>query len=161
MLSNIQTRRIPMNPVYPLIAGAALLLSACGDKTPPSAEPPKPSVSEAPEAPKATAPGPAFAVPATFRTQVKKAHEGVLAIERALGKDDLGKAKAAFESMHIILHTMPKDGLDSAASAAWDSSDARLMDILHPMASAKDAREMKGYLPELLRVMDDVSGKFR
>jgi hypothetical protein len=147
-----------MNPVYPLIAGAALLLSACGDKTPPPAEAPKPSVSEAP---KATVPGRAYAVPDTFRTQVKKANEGVLAIESALGQGDLGKAKAAFSSMHIILHTMPKDGLDSAASAAWDSSDARLMGVLHPMASAKDAREMKGYLPELLRVMDDVSGKFR
>lgn len=146
-----------MNPIYPLIAGAALLFSACKDKTPPSAEPPRPSVSEMPKAP---VPGSGYAVPDTFRTQVKKAYEGVLAIESALGQGDLETAKAAFSSMHIILHTMPKEGLDSAASAAWDSSDARLMEILHPMASAKDAQDMKRYLPDLLRVMDEALGKF-
>jgi Cu(I)/Ag(I) efflux system membrane fusion protein len=62
--------------------------------------------------------------------------------------------------MHALLHTLPVDGLDSAAKAQWTRLDERLMEVLHPMAASKDIGEMRNHLADFTPLMLEAIEKF-
>ena len=91
---------------------------------------------------------------------IGKVYAGYLQIESSLAHDDFAKAKEAFEGMHVVLHTLPMDGLDTIAKAHWDSLDGDLMKVLHPMASSKDIAEMREHLADFTPLMLQAIEKF-
>lgn len=130
------------------------LLSACDKKKEPKTvvpEPPKAEVSVA---------KPEFAATDSFKVGIGNVYEGYLRIEAALAQDDFQGAKSAFESMHLVLHTLPKEGMDSSALGYWDSLDTRLMKVLHPMASSNDIATMRDHLADFTPLMLDAIEKF-
>jgi hypothetical protein len=130
-----------MKAFYSLMAGAALTLSACKDKAGPEMQ------AKAPEQKleAATIPTPKYLVPDTFKVALGKVFEGYARIQSALAQDDLAKSKEAFSRMHALLHMMPKEGLDAPAKAQWDSTDVKIMDVLHPMATAATLDSTRAY----------------
>jgi hypothetical protein len=66
-------------------------------------------------------------------------------MQAALSRDDLKKAKEEFQSLHASLHMMPVDDLDSGSQAYWDSVDAQIMAILHPLAASENLDSAKLY----------------
>ncbi|MDQ3001895.1 MAG: DUF3347 domain-containing protein [Fibrobacterota bacterium] len=141
-----------MRRILAAIAGSALLFSACKDKA-----------SAAPDGKQKAAslsiPEPVLSVPDTFKAALGKVLEGYSQIQGALAQDDFAKAKEAFSSMHAVLHMMPKDGLEPAAKAYWDSTDTRIMSILHPMASAETLEATRTYFMDFTLVLVDVIEK--
>lgn len=135
-----------------IIAASALALLACKEKAAPKSEPAKTPVESAAK--------PAIAAPDTFKAALGRVYDGYIGIQEALAQDDFGKAKEAFSSMHGLLHMMPKEGLDSMARTAWDSSDARMMASLHPMASSKDIEDFRTHFAGFSDAMADAVEKF-
>jgi membrane fusion protein, copper/silver efflux system len=145
-----------MKALYTLIAGTALALSACKDKADPAIQ------SKAPE-PKqeaAAIPKPVFPVPDTFKAALGKVFEGYARVQSALAQDSLAKAKEAFSSMHALLHMMPKDGLDSSAKADWDSTDVKIMAVLHPMATAETLDSIRVHFMDFSQILIESVGKY-
>ena len=136
-----------MKRTITILAMAGLVLAACDKKeTPKAAAPPPPA--------QATQPiKPAFATSDSFQVGIGKVYSGYLQIEGALAHDDFAKAKEAFDGMHMVLHTLPMLGLDTAAKAEWDSLDGRLMKVLHPMASSPDIAVMRDHLADFTPLM--------
>jgi membrane fusion protein, copper/silver efflux system len=144
-----------MKPCLALLTGATLLLSACRETAKP---PERPAGSE--NAGKVTVLTPTHAVPDTFKAALGKVLDGYAGIHAALARDDLQAAKQAFSSMHGLLHVMPKEGLDSAAAAEWDSTEARIMAVLHPMASADSLGSVRLHFMDFSQVLLEAVGKF-
>lgn len=142
--------------IYSLIAAALLL--GCGKKE----EPAQSSRTEphAGASPQSASPEPVAGVPDSFQVGIGKVYDGYLQIESALAHDDFEKAKAAFQSMHAVLHMLPKDALDSAKRADWESLDASFMEVLHPMAASKDIAEMRNHLAEFTPLVVAALEKF-
>lgn len=144
----------------PLVLAASLLaLMACKDKTSRNAE------STADPAPLAgqTQPAgaePVFAVPDTFRNALGQVYDGYTRIQAALAQDDLPGAKEAFSTMHAVLHMLPKEGLDASARAHWDSTDARIMEALHPMAAAESIDSVRAHFQAFSALMADAIRTF-
>lgn len=135
-----------------LFAGCLLALIACKEK----ASPETGAVGKPETAAEKTPPAglaPELAVPDTFQAALGKVYEGYTLIQTALAQDDLAQAKAAFSSMHAVLHMMPKDGMDAAAMARWDSTDARIMAVLHPMASAESIDSVRAHFMDFSAIM--------
>jgi Cu(I)/Ag(I) efflux system membrane fusion protein len=150
-----------MKTILTALALAGVALTACNKKEsakPPAAETPK--VAEAPKADSVASDKPEFTVPDSFKLAFGKVYDGYLAIESALAIDDFQKAKAAFGPMHGVLHTLPTETLDTAAKAAWDSLDARLMKVLHPMAASQDIATMRNHLADFTPLMLEAIEKF-
>lgn len=142
-----------------LSTGMTVLLMGCKEKPAPQSSLPKST--PAPQAASAFAgPAPAFAVPDTFKAALGKVFVGYAEMQEALAQDDLAKAKAGFESMHVTLHMMPKDGLDTAAKAYWDSTDARIMEALHPLATATEIGAVRKHFMDFTGHLIDAIGKF-
>jgi Cu(I)/Ag(I) efflux system membrane fusion protein len=55
---------------------------------------------------------------------------------------------------------MPKDSLDAAAKAYWDSADARIMEALHPLASAESLGQVRTHFMDFSGVMLEIIEKF-
>lgn len=141
-----------------LPVAAALAFTACKEKPAPAAGS---SGSEAKPVMAVTAESkPAFTVPDTFKAALGKVYDGYAEIQAALANDDLAQAKAAFATMHAVLHMMPKEGLDASAQAYWDSTDVRIMTALHPMASAETLDSVRIQFMAFSDVMADAIGKF-
>ncbi len=141
-----------------LMAGASLWMIACNEKSRPQS-PPAIQAPPAQAAP-AAARQPHVAVPDTFKTALGEVYEGYTRIQTALAQDDLAKAKEALDAMHAVLHMMPKEGLEPAAKAYWDSADARIMEALHPMASAGSIGEVRAHFMAFSEVMVEAIGRF-
>lgn len=137
----------------------AAFLSACDKK---EAAKPAPAAAkmEAQSQDVARSEKPEFAAPDSFKAGIGKVYAGYLQIESALAQDDFPGAKSAFETMHVALHTLPKDGLDSLARIQWDSLDGRMMMVLHPMAASKDIGAMRNNLGDFTPLMLDAIEKF-
>lgn len=133
-----------MKPVMAISIAAAMALWACGKKSD-QAEAPR-MVPEAAEVPKAATPEHVAPISDSFQAGIGKVYEGYLRIESALAHDDFKGAKSAFESMHAVLHVLPKGELDSSQKAGWERLDASFMEVLHPMASSKDIDGMRNHL---------------
>lgn len=103
---------------------------------------------------------PAFSVPAAFRSSLGRVLEGYGAMQAALAEDDLPKAKEAFHAMHAILHMMPLDDLEPAARTYWDSTDARIMAVLHPLAASESLDSVRFHFMGFSAVMLDAVEKF-
>jgi membrane fusion protein, copper/silver efflux system len=135
-----------------------LLLSACGKKestaSKADAKPPEASTAQS------VIPKPAFAATDSFKTGLGKVYEGYTHIESALAHDDFAGAQAAFSSMHGILHVIQTDGMDSLATAYWDSLDASFMQVLHPMASSPDLAGMREHFADFSPLVLDALEKF-
>lgn len=86
--------------------------------------------------------------------------EGYTRIQAALAEDDLEKAKVAFSSMHAVLHMMPKEGLDSSTKADWDSTDAQIMAVLPPMASAGTLEAVRIHFMDFSQILAEAIEKF-
>lgn len=138
-----------------LMAGSVLFLSACKDKTASETQSAAPAIKQEP----APHPEPVYAVPDTFKAALGKVFDGYAGIQIALAQDDLEKAKLAFSNMHGILHMMPIDQLDPTAKAYWDSTDARIMEVLHPMASAASLEATRGFFIDFTQVLTDAIEK--
>ncbi|HLP41714.1 MAG TPA: DUF3347 domain-containing protein [Fibrobacteria bacterium] len=147
-----------MRYIPTLLAGAALAIAACNEKTTPKTK----SSESAPAARTAAeaASSPSFAVPDTFKAALGKVFDGYAALQTALAQDDLAKAKEAFNGMHVVLHMMPKDSLNTAAKAYWDSADVRIMKALHPLASSDSLPEVRARFMDFTGVMLDVIETF-
>lgn len=144
-----------MKPFLAWLAGALLLFSACQKKeTRPEAQ------AEPSDAGKVTVLTPAYPVPDTFKAALGKVLDGYARIHAALSRDDMPGAKEAFSSMHGVLHMMPEEGLDSAAAARWDSTEARIMAVLHPMASADSLAAVRRHFMDFSLVLLDAIGDF-
>lgn len=143
-----------MKIVYILAASAILVISGCDGKAKPDAQ------AAPPDAKLEALPGTTYSAPDTFKTALGKVFDGYEGIQIALAQDDLPKAKKSFSTMHAVLHIMPKEGLDSAASAYWDTTDARIMAILHPMASADSLEAARAYFMDFSVVLSEAIGKF-
>jgi Cu(I)/Ag(I) efflux system membrane fusion protein len=132
------------------------MLSACNEKSEPEMKP------DAPRTEQEAAPirAPAFAAPEGFNAALGKAFDGYALIQKALAQDDLAGAKEAFSSMHAVLHMMPKEGLDSSALAYWNSTDARMIEALHPMASAETLDSVRTHFADFSETMADAIEKF-
>lgn len=144
-----------MKIMFSLLAATALLASACKEKAKPEAQAAPP-----PAAGKEVRLTPAFSAPDTFKSALGKVFDGYTGIQSALAQDDWAKAKEAFAAMHAVLHMMPKAGLDSAALAYWDSTDARIMAILHPMASADSLGAARAHFMDFSLVLSEAIEKF-
>jgi Cu(I)/Ag(I) efflux system membrane fusion protein len=150
-----------MKTILATLTLTGILLMACNKK-----EQAKPTVAEAPkltELPKADSVAsdkPEFTVPDSFKVGLGRVYDGYLAIESALANDDFKKAKDAFGPMHGVLHTLPTQNLDTAAAVAWDSLDARLMKVLHPMAASQDIATMRNHLADFTPLMLEAIEKF-
>lgn len=138
-----------MKSIFALITGSALMLSACQENASREA---KPATTETKKG-KASEKKPLYAAPDTFKAAMGKAFEGYANIQAALAQDDLAKAKEAFSSMHATLHMMPKEGLDGSTNAYWDSVDTRIMDVLHPMASAETLEATRAYFMDFSLIL--------
>lgn len=62
--------------------------------------------------------------------------------------------------MHARLHMMPKEGLNPSTKAYWDSTDARIMAVLHPMASAETIEATRAHFMDFSQFMVDAVEKF-
>jgi membrane fusion protein, copper/silver efflux system len=142
-----------MKPIYAMLAGTALFICACNEKTAPKEQ------SIPPAAKQEIGLRPEFAVPDTFKTALGKVFEGYVRIEDALAHDDLPKAQEAFGSMHAILHMIPIDELDSTAGSYWKATDDRIMSALHPMASAKTLEATRAHFMEFSLIMTEAIEK--
>lgn len=131
-----------MKNIFALITGSVLMLSACQENT--SRE---------------TQPKPIYTAPDTFKAALGKVFEGYAKIQVALAQDDLAMAKEAFSSMHATLHMMPKEGLDGPTNAYWDSADTRIMEVLHPMASAETLEATRAYFMDFSLILIEVVEK--
>ena len=136
-----------MNPLKMMLAGAALLFSACNEKPAPQSQPDSLSKREVAK--------PAFSVPDTFKVALGNVFEGYTRIQSALAQDDLARAQAAFSSMHALLHMMPKEGLDSSAIAYWSRTDSEIMDVLHPLETAVTLETTRMQFSEFSRILVD------
>ncbi len=124
-----------------------LLMGACNKKEEAKTKVPEPAKAEA-------APSkPEFATPDSFKVGLGKVYGGYLQIGTALAHDDFQKAKDAFQSMHAVLHILPIEGMDMAASANWDSLDGRLMKVLHPMSASPDISTMRTHFADFTPLM--------
>lgn len=132
-----------------LLAGAALAVLACNEKPAPRNQ------SEIPVAKAGLAAKPAISVSDSFKTALGNVFAGYDKIRTSLAQDDLAGAKAAFSSMHAILHMMPKEGLDSSGTAYWEKTDPKIMDVLHPMATAATLEETRGYFMEFTSILSE------
>lgn len=152
-----------MKPSHTALICLALLASACKEKaTPETRSAPQESNKEVPpqEPNKEVTLKPTIAVPDTFKVALGKVFDGYIRIQSALALDDLPKAKEEFSSMHAKLHVIPKKGLDSAAKAEWDSTDARFMAALHPMGSAETLEAFRENFPDFTIVLTEAIEKF-
>lgn len=140
-----------MKYAFLMVAGALAVFSACDKKDAPAAEAAKIGPASA---------APEFAAPDTFHSALEKVFDGYIGIQSALAQDDLAKAKAALSPMHALLHTIPKDGLDSGAKVFWDSADARFMDALHPMAASENLDSVRSHFVAFSEAFIDVFEKF-
>lgn len=131
-----------------------VLLAACNQKAQVEKEP------TPLEAKAAAVPAHKFAAPDSFKVGLGKVFEGYERMESALAHDDFPKAKEAFHSMHGLLHVVQTDGLDSSGKAYWDSLDASIMEILHPMAAAQDIAGMRDHFGEFSAQIIDALEKF-
>lgn len=143
-----------MKIIHTLVAATVILVAACKKDVKPKAK------AAPPEAKKDLDLSPAFAAPDAFKSALVKVFAGYTSIQSALAQDDLAAAKEAFSSMHAVLHMMPKEGLDSAANAYWDSTDVRIMAILHPMASADSLGTARVHFMDFSLVLSDAIEKF-
>ena len=137
------------------LAAATLPFSACQDKEPQSKAQPAPA-----EAGKTTVLTPAYPVPDTFKAALGKVLDGYSRLQGALAQDDVQGAKEALSSMHGVLHAMPEDALDSTAASQWDSTEARIMAILHPMSTADSLGAVRIHFMDFSRELLDAIGKF-
>ncbi|MEO6097401.1 MAG: DUF3347 domain-containing protein [Fibrobacteria bacterium] len=139
-------------------AAAGLVLAACGKKDSTAgktdAKTPQPAAAQ-PVISKHV-----FAATDSFKTGLGGVYEGYAKIESALAHDDFAGAQAAFGSMHGILHMIQTDGMDSAATAYWDTLDASFMKVLHPMASSPDITGMREYFADFSPLVLDALEKF-
>ena len=55
--------------------------------------------------------------------------------------------------MHAVLHMMPKEGLDSSATADWDTTDAKIMAVLHPMAIAETLEATRVHFMDFSQIL--------
>lgn len=142
-----------------LTLGAALVLAACQ----------RPSSNHAPGGHSAgrTESSPsredarfAFAVPEAFRSALGGVSEGYGAMQAALAEDDLPGAKEAFHAVHAILHMMPLDGLEPPARAYWDSTDARIMAALHPLAASESLDSVRFHSREFGMAIREAMERF-
>jgi Cu(I)/Ag(I) efflux system membrane fusion protein len=157
MKSNNPGGTMKRNLIYPLATLAALV--ACDKKVGQPATPRAKTHAEA--APQSQAPAkPASPVPDSFQAGIGKVYDGYLGIESALAHDDFKGAKDAFQSMHAVLHVLPKDRLDSAQKADWDGLEASFMEVLHPMAASKDIAEMRNHLADFTPLVVTALEKF-
>lgn len=138
-----------------IFLGATLLLAACQEKEKQPGVRPGPA-----DAGKVTVLAPTYSVPDTFKAALGQVLDGYAGIQAALARDDLPTAKEAFSSMHGVLHAMPEEGLDSAAAARWDSTEARIMAILHPMASADSLGAARLHFMDFSQVLLEAIGNF-
>jgi Cu(I)/Ag(I) efflux system membrane fusion protein len=99
-------------------------------------------------------------VPDSFQAGIGKVYDGYLRIESALAHDDFTGAKEAFQTMHAVLHVIPKDRLDSVQKADWDSLDVSFMEVLHPMAASQDIAEMRNHLADFTPLVVTALEKF-
>jgi Cu(I)/Ag(I) efflux system membrane fusion protein len=138
------------------LALAGAMLSACNGKDetkPATAKPSPPTVEEQVLKPQ-------FPATDSFKVGIGKVYSGYLRIENALAHDDFRNAEAAFEPMHMALHTLSKEGMDSVSIAQWDSLDGRLMKVLHPMSSSKDIAAMRDHLADFTPLMLEAIDEF-
>lgn len=145
-----------MKAIYILIAGATLNFYACNKKADPEIQ----SKAPEPQQAAATSPKPRFQVPDTFKVALGKVFEGYAGIQSALAQDDLAKSKEAFSTMHAMLHMMPKEGLDSSAMADWDSTDVKIMSVLHPMATSTTLDTARSHFIDFSRILIETIGKY-
>lgn len=145
-----------MKPSHILIAGLAAILAACKEKQAPKAQ----AQADIPKTTKEVPLKPGLAVPDTFKAALGKVFEGYSGIQVALAEDDLAKAKEAFSAMHAVLHMVPKEDLSAAARMEWDSIDARIMAILHPMASADSLGAARAHFGDFSLVLSEAIEKF-
>lgn len=143
-----------MKFIYILGAVTVLLAAACKEKAKTDAG----AASKQAEVESALTP--AYAVPDTFKSALGKVFEGYAHMQSAFAQDDLEKAKQAFSSMHAVLHMMPREGLDSATGAYWDSTDARIMAVLHPMASADSLASARAHFMDFSVILSDAIENF-
>lgn len=141
-----------------LIGGTALWLAACGEKPDSGAKSEAPASSSKSAAP--AKPDPAFAAPDTFKSALGKVFEGYVGMQGSLAQDDQTQAKEVFNSMHAVLHMMPTDGLTPDAKAYWDSADAKIMEALHPLASAETLDSARVHFADFSAVMADLIARF-
>jgi membrane fusion protein, copper/silver efflux system len=155
---NNQGEKMQRNLIYALATAAALI--ACNKKGEQAQTArTEPQVEDAPQS--QTPPAkPTATVPDSFQAGIGKVYEGYLRIESALAHDDFKGAKEAFQSMHAVLHVLPKGGLDSVQKAHWDSLDAPFMEVLHPMAASKDIAEMRNHLADFTPLVVEALEKF-
>ena len=128
-----------------MLAGS--LLGACDKKEEPKTTIPAPGKAEADFA------KPEFTAPDAFKVGLGKVYSGYLQIESSLAHDDFQQAKEAFQTMHTVLHVVSEEGLDTTATANWDSLDARLMKVLHPMSGSPDIATMRTHLADFTPLM--------
>lgn len=148
---------IPNMKTIPLLLGlTTALLSACKEKPVPESKPVIPAGVEV----SASQPKPAFTAPDTFKAALGKVIDGYSSVQKALAKDDAAQAGTAFASMHTVLHQMPKEGLDPSARAYWDSTESRIMAILHRMAPAGAIESIRDSFYDFSLVMVDVMDGF-
>jgi Cu(I)/Ag(I) efflux system membrane fusion protein len=145
-----------MKTSHTLLACLTAILTACKESPAPQSQ----ARANAPEPEKEVPIKPSLVVPDTFKAALGKVFEGYSQIQAALAQDDLPKAKEAFSSMHAVLHMMPLEGLDSMAKAEWDSTDSRIMAILHPMASADSIEAAREHFGDFSLVLSEAIGKF-
>ncbi|MEO7424164.1 MAG: DUF3347 domain-containing protein [Fibrobacteria bacterium] len=137
-----------------ILAAAGLLVGACDKK--------QDSADAKASAQKAEAPvfKPEYASPDSFQVGLGKVYQGYLKIEGALAHDDFQGAKDAFQGMHAVLHMLPTEGMDTAASTNWDSLDTRFMRVLHPMAASETIAIMRDHLADFTPLMLEAIKKF-
>jgi len=136
------------------LTAIGILFAAC-DKKPDAEAKPEAKPAAAPAAPRH-----AYAAPDSFKAGLDKVYQGYANIESALAHDDFEGAKAAFGTMHGILHVIQTEGLDSAAKSAWDSLEASFMGVLHPMASSPDIAGMRDHFIDFTPLMVEALDNF-
>lgn len=135
--------------ISPLKAGLALALvlslGACNKKE----SGPENAPERAENSIEGSAPGGAPPVPRkgnapdTFRAALGPVFADYLQMQSALASDDLGKAKEAFNALHIRMHTLPVDALDPVQKAEWTRLDAEIMEAVHPTAASGDIEAVR------------------
>lgn len=145
-----------MKLIYLLIVGSTLMFAACNKKAAPETQLP----SSKPKQEDGGILNKHAAIPDPFKIALRKVLDGYLQIQAALAQDDSAGAKEAFSSMHAVLHMMPTEVLDSATKSLWGATDTRIMDVLHPMASAENLDSTRAYFSDFSLILTEAIENF-